>query len=448
MALSIIKPFVHVEDANGNPYVGAKLYVYLPGTTTPAAIYSDEGLSIALSNPLTGVTGSDAAGNFPRAYIAAGRYKLRAETVASVLIWEMDNIDTGLSAGSGALPIASGGTGGTTATAARTNLDVPSNSELAALASDITDIQSSLQNIVSVPQGYLTPTTGVPVIITGVAAGTAVYYTPFRGNLIPIYDGSQFNTVSFAELTLTLNSNHVASNIYDVFLFQDSGITTIGTGPAWNTATAGSGSRGTGAGTTELTRTKGGLWTNAFAMTARNGATTYSVNANQATYVGSIFMDGTNGQITCHRAFGQNRKWSVWNAYNRVPIIIRAGDTGGGSATTTGYAALMGSIGNSLSAFCGLAEEMVLLQSGVQASASTAMNMFSAVGANSTTVASGQEGVSFGSGAGGIQTPLGRYAAPPALGNNVYTMLYKVSTGTATIGAGEAYSLMTAQYNG
>ena len=105
MTLQIIKPYIHVEDANGNPYVGAKLYVYVPGTTTPAAIYADAALSIPLANPLSGATGSDAAGNFPRAYIAAGAYKLRAETAAGVLIWQEDNIDTGLSAGSGALPL-------------------------------------------------------------------------------------------------------------------------------------------------------------------------------------------------------------------------------------------------------------------------------------------------------------------------------------------------------
>jgi hypothetical protein len=250
MTLQIVKPYIHVEDANGNPYVGAKLYVYVPGTTTPAAIYADAALSIPLANPLAGATGSDAAGNFPRAYIAAGAYKLRAETAAGVLIWQEDNIDTGLSAGTGALPIASGGTGGITAAAARTNLDVPSNSELAALAGDITGLQASLQNIVSVPQGYLTLTSGVPVIAATVTAATAVYYTPVIGNLIPIYDGSRFNTVTFSELTLTLNSNHTANNIYDVFVFKDAGVTTIGTGPAWNTSAAASGARGTGAGPT------------------------------------------------------------------------------------------------------------------------------------------------------------------------------------------------------
>ena len=98
---AVVKPpRSDVEDANGNPYVGAKLYVYVPGTTTPAAIYADAALSIPLANPLSGATGSDAAGNFPRAYIAAGAYKLRAETAAGILIWQEDNIDTGLSAGS------------------------------------------------------------------------------------------------------------------------------------------------------------------------------------------------------------------------------------------------------------------------------------------------------------------------------------------------------------
>jgi hypothetical protein len=86
---------------------------------------------------MTGANASDAAGNFPRFYIAAGTYKLRAETSAGVLIWQYDNIDTGLSAGSGALPVASGGTGGTTATAARTNLDVPSNADLTTLTASL-----------------------------------------------------------------------------------------------------------------------------------------------------------------------------------------------------------------------------------------------------------------------------------------------------------------------
>lgn len=396
MALQIIKPYIHVEDANGNPYVGAKLYVYLPGTTTPAAIFSDAALSVALPNPLTGASGSDAAGNFPRAYIAAGSYKLRAETSAGVLIWQEDNIDTGLSSGSGALPIASGGTGATTATAALASLGAASSSDVTALSSTIAALQTTLQGLITVPQGYLTLTTATPVITADVIAGTSVYYTPYIGNLIPIYDGTQFNTKLFAELTLTLNANHTASNLYDVFVFNNAGVVTIGTGPAWNTATIGAGARGTGAGTTELTRSKGGLYTNANAMTARNGATTYAVAVNQGTYVGSLYMDGTNGQITCHRAFGQLRKWGVWNAYNRVPIILSAGDaTSNWTYNTATWRASRNDANNAINVFTGLAEEqfdIVFHQQGNTSDSNSTSETSIGIGWNSTTATSGKTG--------------------------------------------------------
>ncbi len=447
MALSIVKPFVHVEDSNGLPYVGAKLFVYLPGTTTPAAIYSDAGLSVPLSNPLTGATGSDAAGNFPRAYIAAGSYKLRAETSVGVLIWEDDYIDTGLSAGSGALPIASGGTGGTTATAARTNLDVPSNSELADLASDITDIQSALQNIVSAPQGRLTPTSGTPVISTGVTAGTAVYYTPYLGNLLPIYDGSQFNTVSFAELTLTLNSNHTASNIYDVFVFENSGVVTIGTGPAWNTATAGAGSRGTGAGTTELTRSIGGLYTNAFAMTARNGATTYSVNVNQGTYVGSLFIDGTNGQITCHVVWGASRKFGVWNAYNQVRIALLVGSsTASHTYASATYRPFDNTTANNAQTLCGLPINTITARyDQYGAGSGGAVNFASGIGINSTTAVSGIPGT--GQSPQNLNTTTSAAALLAAgIGINTFTLLQAVNSGTATYTGTETNCRMAVEH--
>ena len=457
--LQIVKPYIHVEDANGYPQVGAKLYVYVPGTTTPAAIYADAALSIPLPNPLSGATGSDAAGNFSRAYIAAGAYKLRAETAAGVLIWQEDNIDTGLSAGSGALPIVSGGTGGITAAAARSNLDVPSNSELAALSSDITDLQANLQNIVSVPQGYLTLTSGVPVIATSVTAATAVYYTPVIGNLVPIYDGSRFNTTTFAELTLMLNSNHTASNIYDVFVFKDTGTTTIGTGPAWNTATAGSGARGTGAGTTELTRAVGGLWTNAFAMTARNGATTYGINANQGTYIGSLYIDGSNGQVTCHCDYGTLRKWGVWNAYNRVPIVLQGGDPGGSwTYTTNTWRPSNNNASNSLTVFTGLAEERFasrFTQTIQTQDSNTTSSGQNAIGWNSTNAPFGKTGMLHSSINSVILNTqrtdmVAEHFNPPALGINVVRALEIAGSGSnsSTFFGTVSGMLLSAQYRG
>lgn len=455
MALQIIKPYIHVEDANGNPYVGAQLYVYLPGTTTLAAIFSDAALTIALPNPLAGASGSDAAGNFPRAYIAAGSYKLRAVTSANVLIWQEDNIDTGLSSGSGALPIASGGTGGTTAAAARTNLSVPAISDLTAISTTVTSIQALLQNLASSPQGRLTLTSGAPVLSTGVAAGTAVYYTPYVGNLLPIYDGLQLNTQTFAELTLTLNSNHSASNIYDVFAFMNSGAVTLGTGPAWNTATAGAGARGTGAGTTQLSRTIGGFWTNANAATLRNGATTYSVNVNCATYLGSIFIDGTNGQVSCLLAYGQSRKWGVWNAYNRVPIILKAGDgTASWAYSSATIRASNGTSANSLQVLDGLAEE----EYDFEFQQSIAVNAFSAayavyIGYNSITASTGKAGIIVTGGGSGIEVQASaRYLAPPALGIQTITALENNATansGSPGSNRGtEFYMMLSAKWRG
>lgn len=450
MAVHGQAPFIEVHDSNGNPIVGAKLYIYEAGTTTERAIYSDDGLSTPMSNPLEGDDASDAAGRFPRFYMAAGTYKLRAVTSADVLIWEYDDIDTGLSAGAGALPISAGGTGATSAAAARTALDVPSNSELADLAADITSLTSAIQAVIGTPQGRLTLTSATPVLTTGVSAGTAVYYTPYIGAQIPIYGGTQFSIHTFTELTLTLNASHVANAIYDVFVWNDGGTLRLVTGPAWNTPTAGSGARGSGAGTTELERLNG-IWVNAVAMTARNGGTTYSVDENEATYVGSISMDGSNGQISCLNDFGQNRKWGVWNAYNRVAIIMRSGDsTASWNYSTATVRQSNAATGNRATVFCGLAEEQIEItfrQNMTLSNNSSGATV--GIGINSTTSVAGSPGTINA----GSTTSLGGYieagyVSPPFIGINNFNML-ETGNGTATAqfnGAGN--SVMTTKYFG
>jgi hypothetical protein len=180
------------------------------------------------------------------------------------------------------------------------------------------------------PQGYLTvistassPTS--PIVNSDQAAAGALFYRPYKGNLVPISNGTLFTVREFAEKTLTLHANHVANGIYDVFLFDDNGTITIGTGPVWTTVTAGSGARGTGAGTTELDLLKG-LLVNKVAVTMRNGATTYSVGALSGLYVGTILIDGSAGQVSCHVTWGSSRKWGVWNAYNHETISLQTGE--------------------------------------------------------------------------------------------------------------------------
>ena len=448
MAARIEEPRIRVMDANGLPYIGAKLYVYEAGTTTLEDIFSDSALAVAASNPLT----SDANGYFELTYIAAGTYKLRAEQSDGTLIWEKDDQDTGVPIGAGALAISAGGTGATTAAAARTNLDVPSNSELTAVSSAVTDLQTAVSAIVGLPQGRLTLTTGVPVIATDVTAGTSVYYMPYVGNVIPIYSGSVFVAKTFAQLTLTLNSNHLANTIYDVFVWLESGTVTIGTGPAWNSSTAGSGSRGSGAATTELEYTNG-ILTNAQDVTTRNGATTYTVSANLATYVGSILIDGSAGQITCTVSFGQSRKWGVWNAYNRVPIVLKSGDsTTSWDYTTATYRAARADANNSLTVLTGLSVEVIDIERHQRFSSNAGtggINAFAGIGWNSTTVASGLQGIEPNSTATKVVGLLGRYQNPPTIGQNVITALEKSDAGgTTTWYGGEDDMLLLARYNG
>ena len=181
------------------------------------------------------------------------------------------------------------------------------------------------------PQGYLNlvgNSNGGPIQgSTDVTAATVVYYSPYVGNQIPIWNGSSFSILNFPELTLTLNSSsQLASTIYDVCVFNNNGAPVAVFGPSWSNSSAGTGSRGTGPASAQITR-QNGIWVNAVQIAANNGTNTYTIPALQCTYVGSVAVDGTAGQVSAYRTWGQSRKFGVWNAYNRVAIVLNAGDS-------------------------------------------------------------------------------------------------------------------------
>jgi hypothetical protein len=222
------------------------------------------------------------------------------------------------------------------------------------------------------------------VISTGVTAATSVYYTPHVGNRVPIYDGSAFSNSQFAELTLSLVASHVANSIYDVYVFLNGSTVTVGTGPAWTTATFGSGARGTGAGTTELTRVQGVLVNNV-AITARNGSNTYSVAANKATYVGTILIDGTNGQISCLLATGTSRRWGVFNAYSRHRQVMRCVNPAELDNTTASWRAANNDTTNSITIIQGLVEDSSRAQYSVNALPAASGILYIGIGLNVST---------------------------------------------------------------
>lgn len=468
MATLLPLPKFQFVNSAGVPYAGGSLTFYLTNTSTLEDTFTTEALSVANSNP---VTLNSAGWPATDIFLTPGtKYKVILKDSAGAEVWTVDPVSTtdlarvplwsehagdpngnvaGTAASSGVLPSMVWDrtnnlhyvctTTGSAATAVWTALNA-----------------SSATQVVTAPQGYLTPTSGTPVIITEVSAGTALYYTPFVGNLVPIYNGTSMIPTTFAELTLTLAAQHLASQIYDVFVFSNSGVVTLATGPAWATPTAGAGARGTGASTTELTRLAG-YWVNAVQITGRNGASTYTIAANHATYLGSIFMDGTNGQLTCHRAWGASRKWGIWNAYNRQPLYLKAGDsTASWTYNSATVRAANGASTNSLTVFTGLAEEWFDLRNHMNAETAVATanthEFRCGIGWNSTTAFSGRAGfVKLNTTADAsiiAGNSVGSFIQVPALGINVVTALEAASTEALTIYGGEDDMVLSAMWRG
>ncbi len=304
------------------------------------------------------------------------------------------------------------------------------------------------------PGGYLTLSSDAssPIITSDANAGTAVFYTPYVSNQVPIWNGSSFTLYSTAQLTLTLNAGaHIANTIYDICIFLNNSVPTLATGPAWSNSAAGSGARGTGAGTTQLQRVNG-LWVNAVAITGINGGNTYSIAANQCTYLGSIFIDSIAGQISATISFGQNRKWGVWNAYNRQQIEMQIGDsTGAWSYNTATVRASNGTPGNAATVLTGLAEEPVAARFVQFLTMQTSTPGPSiGIGLNSTTAFSGTAGQI---GCGGTQAcengASAAYTAVPFLGIGTFNQLEKgAGTGTNTFDGTQLNMSMSVRYRG
>lgn len=244
---------------------------------------------------------------------------------------------------------------------------------------------------VPVPQGRLTLTSNTPVLNTNTVNQSTIYYTPYVGNQIPIYNGTTFASASFSQITLTLNdSGHPTGRIYDVFAFLSAGAASIGTGPSWTNTSA----RGTGAGTTEIVRTNG-LWTNTNNINLRNGTNIVSaVSANLATYLGSFYTTASaqTGMSMAHNgggspaiASGSNNIMGLWNAYNRLSMATLGGDLSSWTYTSAARRAWNGSNANRITWLDGLQESSVKVNAWLTIQPSTVANYIIGFGLDSTT---------------------------------------------------------------
>jgi len=187
------------------------------------------------------------------------------------------------------------------------------------------------------PQGRLTLTSGTPVMTSSATAAQTLYYAPYNGQNIPIYNGTQQRPYQFTSgptdtvglsLALAASASWAANTVYDVFVALSGGVPVLGTGPAWSSATARSAAGSIGLYDGLLVNS------NASAMTLRTGAsTTISVPQYQATYVGTILTNAsTAGEIDftfgTAASGGGAARLGVWNQYNRVDVATTVTDNG------------------------------------------------------------------------------------------------------------------------
>jgi len=469
MANRFVNPLPFFDDDTGAPYEGAQLFFYVSGTDTKLDTYSNAGLSIANTNPII----LDSAGRVPNAvFLQTLQYKVVLAPADDTdpptsPIWTQDPVYTSdysttakFHSGSGSPNGSVAGTAGSSTTSADAYWDYTNDIIYicTTTGSSSTAVWTAINAttaaaVVPAPQGYLTLTSGTPVITGDVAAATAVYYTPYTGLLVPIYSGTAFIPTSIVtELSLTLSSSHIASNIYDFYIFSLNGVATLGTGPSWSAGTsgsitAGSCARGTGTGGAALSRLSG-IYTNAVSMTIRygDGTTTTTVDANKATYVGSMFMDGTNGQVSCYRSYGQSRKWGIWNYYNRQSVTLQMGDaTASWNYNNVTIRESNGSTNNTAATFMGVAEEpadILFVQTITLTNNGAAANV--GIGINSTTTITGKYGAATTTATGLTLDLTAHHVLAPTLGiNNITSNENSTATVTSTFLGGNAHMLMT-----
>lgn len=251
-------------------------------------------------------------------------------------------------------------------------------------------------NLAQSAEGRLTLTTGTPVTTSDVTAATTLYFTPYTGNYISLFDGtSVWNTISFSELSIAVPAT--TNTMYDVFCYNNSGTATLEL-LAWTNDT-----------------------TRATSIVLQNGRYVKS-GVTTRLYVGSFRTTGTSGQTEDSLA-----KRYVWNYFNRVSRQMKVLEsTSSWTYSTATIRQARATATNQLDMVIGVSEDIV--QAIVIGAVSTITTSFNdlpvGVGLDSTTAFAGNQ--VFGGSAvasGVIQYPAAYYNAFISAGRHTLVWL-------------------------
>jgi hypothetical protein len=233
---------------------------------------------------------------------------------------------------------------------------------------------ASLSTFTSFVNGRITLTSGLPVTTANVTGATTIFFTPYKGNQISLFDGaSTWTTLTFAETSIAVPGT--TSTMYDLFAFNNAGTMALET-QAW---------------TNDTTRAVGLVLQNGIYV--KNGATTRR-------YLGSFRTTTVNG-----RTEDSITKRYIWNYANRVTRSMLAVDaTVNWTYSVAAFRQANANTANQLDCVIGVSEDAasITVASIVANSTTTVRQAGTGIGLNSTTVNSAQimseQGISFGNG--------------------------------------------------
>lgn len=267
----------------------------------------------------------------------------------------------------------------------------------------------STKLIAGICQGRLTLTTATPVTTADVTGATNVFFTPYGGCNIALYDGTtNWGLFPFTERTLALGT--LTNDLpYDVFIYNNAGTITL-EALAWSSKTARA---------TALVL-QDGVWSKTGALTRR--------------YLGTFHTTATT---TTEDSFAKRLLWNFYNRVNRTLRIVEATDSWNYSTAT--YQQARASSANQVACVIGVAEVEIGLEVHGQAINSAGTVQASvAIGEDSATVAITGQLLQVGSAtATTYGTPGAELRKFPAIGYHFYAWLEQVSAGGVTTWIGD-----------
>jgi hypothetical protein len=280
------------------------------------------------------------------------------------------------------------------------------------------------------PQARLTLQSGEPYMAVTRSAKTTIYLTPYKGSLLPVWNGTTVVPTAFTELSVattdtTKNPAAIgASKVNDWFYWDDSGTLRLVHGPDWASDTARS------AGTALVT--VNGFLMNAVAITNACaiqrcmyvGTTRSNASSQLDWIVGGAASGGTAGFL------------GVWNNYHRKLFASQVTDNGAGYSYTGGLRQSRGSAGNQVTIVVGLQEDAISATYGMQISQGAInTNARIGIGYDTTSVLSSPTQYFYAESSNGpVNGRSSQYATMPAIGVHVIAAMESSSGNTMNSG--------------